>query len=47
VFHACGGPGPELEAALKGLRAMERDADARLKGLWFVKTLETRSPVEV
>lgn len=46
VFHGCGGPGPELEAALDGLRAMERDPDARLKGLWFVKTLETASPVE-
>jgi 2-polyprenyl-6-methoxyphenol hydroxylase-like FAD-dependent oxidoreductase len=46
VFHACGGPGPELEAALDGLRAMERDPKARLEGLWFVKTLETKSPVE-
>jgi len=46
VFHACGGPGPELEAALDGLRAMASDADARLNGLWFVKTLETPSPVE-
>jgi 3-(3-hydroxy-phenyl)propionate hydroxylase/6-hydroxy-3-succinoylpyridine 3-monooxygenase len=46
VFHACGGPGPELEAALDGLRAMARDANARLQGLWFVKTLETPSPVE-
>jgi 3-(3-hydroxy-phenyl)propionate hydroxylase/6-hydroxy-3-succinoylpyridine 3-monooxygenase len=47
VFHACGGPGPELEAALDGLRAMARDEDARVKGLWFVKTLETPSPAEV
>lgn len=46
VFHACGGPGPEQEAALDALRAMERDPKARLDGLWFVKTLETPSPVE-
>jgi 3-(3-hydroxy-phenyl)propionate hydroxylase/6-hydroxy-3-succinoylpyridine 3-monooxygenase len=46
VFHACGGPGPELEAALDALRAMERDPKARLEGLWFVKTLETPSPIE-
>ncbi|HSG35298.1 MAG TPA: FAD-dependent oxidoreductase [Sphingomonadaceae bacterium] len=45
VFHECGGPGPELEAALDGLRAMERDPQSRLEGLWFVKTLETPSPV--
>ena len=46
VFHACGGPGPELEAALDGLRAMSGDPKARLDGLWFVKTLETKSPAE-
>jgi 3-(3-hydroxy-phenyl)propionate hydroxylase/6-hydroxy-3-succinoylpyridine 3-monooxygenase len=46
VFHACGGPGAELEAALNGLRAMARDPGHRLEGLWFVKTLETVSPVE-
>ena len=45
VFHASGG-GPELEAALEGLRAMAREEDARLKGLMFVKSLETASPVE-
>lgn len=45
VFHACGG-GQQLETALEGLRAMALDADARRKGLWFVKTLETVSPAE-
>ncbi|MCB5425483.1 FAD-dependent monooxygenase [Altererythrobacter sp. CC-YST694] len=45
VFHACGG-GAALENALDGLRLMARDADARRNGLWFVKTLETPSPVE-
>ncbi|WP_336978967.1 FAD-dependent monooxygenase [Altererythrobacter fulvus] len=45
VFHACGG-GAALEATLGGLRAMSSDAEARLNGLWFVKTLETPSPVE-
>ncbi len=45
VFHACGG-GAALDSALEGLRGMARDPDARLKGLWFVKTLETPSPVE-
>jgi 2-polyprenyl-6-methoxyphenol hydroxylase-like FAD-dependent oxidoreductase len=46
VFHGCGGPGLELEAALDPLRAMARDPGHRLNGLWFVKTLETASPVE-
>jgi len=45
VFHACDN-GPGLEPALDALRAMERDPDARLKGLWFVKTLESGAPVE-
>lgn len=46
VFHACSGDDTKLEAALDGLRAMERDADTRLNGLMFVKSLETASPVE-
>ncbi|HZF44905.1 MAG TPA: FAD-dependent monooxygenase, partial [Sphingomonadaceae bacterium] len=45
VFHACGS-GAALETALDGLRMMARDADALRNGLWFVKTLETPSPVE-
>lgn len=45
VFHACGS-GAALEKALDGLRMMARDEDARRNGLWFVKTLETPSPVE-
>jgi len=45
VFHAHG-QGPELEMALDGLRAMERDPDACREALMFVKGLETVSPVE-
>lgn len=43
VFHAWDN-GPQLETALDGLRAMARDPDARLKALWFVKTLESEAP---
>lgn len=43
VFHAWDN-GPQLEVALDGLRAMARDADARLQALWFVKTLEGGVP---
>jgi len=46
VFHECGGNSGAFEAALEGLRAMERDPHARLEGLMFVKSLETVSPVE-
>ena len=46
VFHACGGPGEKLEAALDGMRRMVRDPDYRLERLMFTKGLETTSPAE-
>ena len=46
VFHACGGDGPKLEAALEGMRAMVRDEEARFERLMFTKGLETTSPAE-
>lgn len=46
VFHACGGPGEKLEAALEGMRRMVRDPDYRLERLMFTKGLETTSPAE-
>ena len=44
VFHACGGP--ELEAALDGMRAMAAMPTHGSTRLMFVKGLETPSPVE-
>jgi len=46
VFHACGGPGEKLEAALDGMRRMVADPDYRLERLLFTKSLETTSPAE-
>ena len=46
VFHACGGPGPKLEAALQGMRDMVHDPEVRFQRLMFTKGLETTSPAE-
>ncbi|MXO59906.1 FAD-binding protein [Altererythrobacter salegens] len=46
VFHACGGSGERLDAALDGMRRMVRDPDYRLERLMFTKGLETTSPAE-
>ena len=46
VFHACGGPGPKLDAALQGMRDMVRDPEVRFQRLMFTKGLETTSPAE-
>ena len=46
VFHACGGPGPKLDAALQGMRDMVRDPEVRFERLMFTKGLETTSSAE-
>jgi 3-(3-hydroxy-phenyl)propionate hydroxylase/6-hydroxy-3-succinoylpyridine 3-monooxygenase len=46
VFHACGGGGPKLEAALQGMRDMVRNPEVRFERLMFTKGLETTSPAE-
>ena len=46
VFHACGGPGPRLDAALQSMRDMVRDPEVRFERLMFTKGLETTSPAE-